>query len=169
MKFLCMECNQPMKLYEVSPPEDGSLAVRYECPECLHQIAMLTNAHETQVVTSLGVQIGPGKAAAGAGGGAEAPPAEGSGCPFGAMVAEASAGAEAAGDRPVQATVEAPAEAAPADGPMSWTDEARARLDRIPSFVRPMAVTGIERYAREQGYPRVDEAVLDEAKDHFGM
>lgn len=151
MKFVCMECNQPMKLYEVSPPEGGSLSVRYECPECLHQIAMLTNAHETQVVTSLGVAIGPAQAAA----------TQGSGCPFGAMVAEASA---AAG-------VEAPAAAATdaADGPMTWTDEARARLDRIPSFVRPMAVTGIERYAREQGYRQVDAAVLDEAKDHFGM
>jgi hypothetical protein len=32
-----------------------------------------------------------------------------------------------------------------------------------------MATTGIERFAREQGYPEIDESVLDQAKDHFGM
>jgi hypothetical protein len=60
MKFLCVLCDQPMKLMEVAPPDRGALSVVYECPECAHRIALLTNPLETQMVTSLGVQIGPG-------------------------------------------------------------------------------------------------------------
>ena len=60
MKFLCVLCDQPMKLVEVAPPDRGALSVVYECPECAHRIAMLTNPLETQMVQSLGVQIGPG-------------------------------------------------------------------------------------------------------------
>ena len=60
MKFLCVLCDQPMKLMQVAPPDRGTLSVVYECPECAHRIALLTNPLETQMVTSLGVQIGPG-------------------------------------------------------------------------------------------------------------
>ena len=59
MKFLCVPCDSPMKLQSVGPPERGSLAVVYSCPECGYEMAMLTNASETQVVQSLGVRIGP--------------------------------------------------------------------------------------------------------------
>ena len=48
-----------MKLQTVGPPERGSLSVVYSCPECGYEMAMLTNAYETQVVQSLGVRIGP--------------------------------------------------------------------------------------------------------------
>ena len=59
MKFLCVPCDSPMKLQAVAPPDRGSLSVVYACPECGYEIAMLTNAYETQVVQSLGVRIGP--------------------------------------------------------------------------------------------------------------
>ena len=59
MKFLCVPCDTPMKLRRVSPPERGSLSVVYACPECGYEMAMLTNAFETQMVQSLGVRIGP--------------------------------------------------------------------------------------------------------------
>ena len=59
MKFLCVPCDTPMKLQTVVPPDRGSLSVVYSCPECGYEIAMLTNAYETQVVQSLGVRIGP--------------------------------------------------------------------------------------------------------------
>ena len=35
------------------------------------------------------------------------------------------------------------------------------RLDRIPSFARPMAQKAIETFAKEQGYGKIDERVLD--------
>ncbi len=59
MKFLCVPCDSPMKLQTIGPPERGSLSVVYSCPECGYEMAMLTNAYETQVVQSLGVRIGP--------------------------------------------------------------------------------------------------------------
>ena len=59
MKFLCVPCDTPMKLQTVAPPDRGSLSVVYSCPECGYEMAMLTNAYETQVVQSLGVRIGP--------------------------------------------------------------------------------------------------------------
>jgi len=94
-----------MKLQTVAPPERGSLSIVYSCPECGYEMAMLTNAYETQVVQSLGVRIGP----------------------------------------------------------------AEARLANIPEFVRPMAKTGIERFARENGAIEVDEKILDQAREFFGM
>ena len=53
--------------------------------------------------------------------------------------------------------------------PVRWTSDAEARLANIPEFVRPMARTGIERFARERGVLEVDEKILDAARDFFGM
>jgi len=50
-----------------------------------------------------------------------------------------------------------------------WTPEAESRMAGVPEFVRPMVRTGIERFARDNGYAEVDEKVLDEAKSFFGM
>ena len=53
--------------------------------------------------------------------------------------------------------------------PVRWTEAAEARLANIPAFVRPMARTGIEQFARERGSLEVDEKILDAARDFFGM
>jgi hypothetical protein len=53
--------------------------------------------------------------------------------------------------------------------PVRWTSGAEARLANIPAFVRPMARTGIERFARERGALEVDETILDAAREFFGM
>jgi hypothetical protein len=53
--------------------------------------------------------------------------------------------------------------------PVQWTAAAEARLANIPEFVRPMAKTGIEKFARDRGSLEVDETILDAAKDFFGM
>ena len=104
MKFLCVPCDSPMKIQTVGPPERGSLSVVYACPECGYEIAMLTNAYETQIVQSLGVRIGPSEAPA---------KAEGGGCPFTAMIP----GTESAVDR------------APEPAAVRWTPAAEARLE----------------------------------------
>ncbi len=147
MKFLCVPCDSPMKLQSLGPPERGSLSVVYSCPECGYEMAMLTNAYETQVVQSLGVRIGPeveAGAAATAGGR----------CPFSAMIpGSAQPRAGQAGDPRA----------------VPWTAAAEARLANIPEFVRPMARTGIEQFAREKGALEVDEQILDSARDFFGM
>ena len=149
MKFLCVPCDSPMKLQAVGPPERGSLSVVYACPECGYEMAMLTNAYETQIVQSLGVKIG------GAAKPAEAPGEAGK-CPFGAMIPPAEAGESQPASRGDGAGVR-------------WTAAAEARLANIPEFVRPMARTGIERFAKEQGAAEVDEKILDAARDFFGM
>ena len=58
MKFLCVSCDEPMKLIKTNPPDRGSMTVVFRCPTCEHQIAMLTNHYETELVGSLGVKIG---------------------------------------------------------------------------------------------------------------
>jgi hypothetical protein len=184
MKFLCVPCDQPMKLTTVKPPDRGSLSVVYSCAACGYEMAMLTNPYETQVVSSLGVKIEPAADAAGAIGSADpadaaggsaraASPApgdaaggtnkEGGGkCPFAEMIPGLMGeGIATATDGVVSAGA--------AGSPPAWTDAAVARLDVIPSFVRPIARTGIERFARERGYATIDERVLDEARDFFGM
>ena len=151
MKFLCVPCDSPMKMQTVGPPERGSLSVVYSCPECGYEMAMLTNAFETQMVQSLGVRIGPD---IGAGASTGSPSASESKCPFTAMIPTES---EARPGQAADAT------------PVRWTEAAEARLANIPAFVRPMARTGIERFARERGSLEVDEKILDAARDFFGM
>jgi hypothetical protein len=146
-----------MKLQSVGPPERGSLSVVYSCPECGYEMAMLTNAYETQVVQSLGVRIGPEAAAAGSatsGRLAEASAEAGGRCPFPAMIPGGGQVHPNQAGGPI---------------PVRWTAAAEARLANIPEFVRPMARTGIERFAVERGANEVDEEILDAARDFFGM
>jgi hypothetical protein len=149
MKFLCVPCDSPMKLQSVGPPDRGSLSVVYSCPECGYEMAMLTNAYETQIVQSLGVRIGPST------GLGASPSSSGTdtraGCPFPGMI-PATQGSQTGDPSPVR-----------------WTAAAEARLANIPEFVRPMARTGIERFAREKGVADIDEKILDAAREFFGM
>lgn len=147
MKFLCVPCDTPMKLQTVAPPERGSLSVVYSCPECGYEMAMLTNAYETQVVQSLGVRIGPATDGVAA-------TASGGKCPFPGMVPSSEGTSEVGAAEFVS---------------VRWTPAAEARLLNIPEFVRPMAKTGIEKFARDRGSLEVDEKILDAAKDFFGM
>ena len=166
MKFLCLDCDQPMKLHSTAGPDEGSLAVTFRCPECGFRVAMLTNPFETQMVRSLGVKVGgrtvPPEpfenlrstmagarpdAFEGAGGTSET---AGPGCPFAVALGET--------------TTETPA-----PSQLAWTSEAEARLERIPSFIRPMARRSIERFAAGKGYPTITETVMDEARVVFGM
>ena len=58
MKFLCIACDQAMRLSGTAGPDAGSLTVTFACPDCGHRVAMLTNPWETQMVRTLGVQVG---------------------------------------------------------------------------------------------------------------
>ena len=162
MKFLCLDCDDAMKLHSTAGPDEGSLTVTFRCPTCGFRVAMLTNPFETQMVKSLGVAVG----------GRTSPPvpfehlrasmastrpdafvgepaATESGCPFAASLAGTTA------PEPSSAVV--------------WAPQAEARLERIPAFIRPMARRSIERFAEEKGYASVTETVMDEARTVFGM
>ncbi len=138
MKFLCVSCDEAMKLIEAKPPDRGSLTILYRCPKCAHEFAMLTNPYETQMVGSLGVQVRP----------------EGDGaakCPFPGVMQEMGAGLD------------------DASAAFPWTPEATERLANIPAFARPMAKTGIEKFAKDRGLAQIDAQVLEQAKEFFGM
>jgi len=145
MKFLCIACDEPMKLRKTKGPDtSGSLSMGFYCPKCFQEFAMLTNSFETQMVTSMGVKIG--------GQSQEKVSGDAPKCPFPGMVQQAMG----------SSSLES-------DGQISWTEIASERLKNIPEFVRPMAKKGIEKFAKDKGYARVDELVLDEAKIEFGM
>ena len=177
MKFLCVECDAAMKLTETRGPEADSMTVVFGCPQCGKSIAMLTNAMETQMVRSLGVKVGGEVNAAApmatartllvqsddqsddqAEANPESPSVDASivaaetsstsKCPFTGMVTEAFD------------------EGTPR---ITWTADAEARLERIPSFVRPMVRKSIEQHALEKGYSEINDVVMEEMKDIVGM
>ena len=162
MKFLCIPCDTPMRLESVGPPDRGSLSVVYSCPECGYEMAMLTNAYETQVVQSLGVRIGPAT-------GDRTETSSTSKCPFSAMIPPGApkplgegvtTNGSSDGTRQVASTEPTS---------VTWTAAAEARLENVPAFVRPMARAGIERFALENGSREIDEKILDAAREFFGM
>jgi DNA-directed RNA polymerase subunit RPC12/RpoP len=164
MKFLCLDCDEPMKLHGTAGPDEGSLTVTFRCPECGFRVAMLTNAFETQMVKSLGVKIG----------GRTTPPvpfehlrASMAGARPDAFAGEATAETAAEGSCPFAAMLNDGASATPTG--VTWSPEAEARVARIPDFIRPMARRAIERYAEGKGLPTITEALMDEARGAFGM
>ena len=174
MKFLCVECDEAMKLKETVGPDEGSMSVIFGCPKCGRDIAMLTNPMETQMVRSLDVKIGGRTVPAepmemvrkslvqkrdgifSSGVSSHSPKqtneeSSESKCPFSEVIADVYEKNENAASELV------------------WTKEAEERVERIPFFVRPMARKGIEQYALEKGYKEINNSVMDEVKERFGM
>ena len=141
MKFLCLPCDQAMTLEERKEPGDGTFAVAYKCPSCAHEIAMLANPMETQLVGALGVRIG---------GEELSQPMD--------LVRTNMVG----GDAAMQA------EGPPGNRPV-WTPDGRARLDRVPSFVRGMVKRIYTEWAVERGVTEITPAVMDEARSDLGL
>ena len=161
MKFLCVPCDSPMRLRATDESEPGSLSVVYACPACGYEMAMLTNQHETDMVRSLGVRIGPAAAGVARRGprarSPESPPKAARGC---ARVQECRTPARAPSRR-----------CASPQRPSRPSDVGRrsAACEAIPEMVRPMARAGIEMVARESGHQLIDETVLAAARSRFGM
>lgn len=163
MKFLCLGCDEGMRLESARGPQDGLLEATFLCPQCGHKVVLLMNPWETQLVKVLGVKIGgrvtpatPYEQVLSS----LAPPREetaaeagvvssGAACPFAEMLGQLEPQACEDGIR--------------------WTNEAKLRIERIPSFIRPMVQKAIERYANEQGHQVITDAVMDEARSKLGM
>lgn len=192
MKFLCVRCDEAMKLERVEEPEDGSLSVVFACAACGNRMAMLTNPWETQLVRALDVRIGgrsspaepmefvrsmlASRGEAGPDAASPSTPASGgsppSRCPFSAMANLAAERPGADGEPGNRGTGESGhSERAPGspDYQIAWSPEAARRLERIPEFIRPMARQGVEQFAAERGYRRITEDVMDEARGALGM
>lgn len=183
MKFLCVDCDEPMKIKRTEGPEEGSLTVIFGCPICQRDIALLTNPWETQLLRSMDIKVG-GKTV----------PAE----PMSMIRTTLAQKREESKDKQTvlgpaletqnqkdqelqtldsgpgcpfsQIVSDAFAHNTSSSGKEPvWTAEAEKRLERIPGFVRPMVKKGVEMYARERGYSEINEAVMDEARGRFGM
>ena len=168
MKFLCVECDEPMKLKDTKGPDDGSMTVVFGCPKCERQVAMLTNQMETQMVRSLDVKLGGGSTQAEPMGTIRSSLSQRRDDVFTTSTySHAETGREESGSKcPFSGAV---ADAFEASTEIVWTQEAEERLDRIPPFARSMAKLGIERHARERGYKEISDAVMEEVRDQFSM
>lgn len=146
MKFLCANCDEPMKFHDATGPEEGSLSITFGCPTCGNRTSLLTNPGETQLVRALNVQVG----------GRPVPPE-----PM-QLVRKTLARQN---DRVFASQPEG---AQPREKP-PWTEEAKKKLEKVPVFVRGMAQGAIERYAVENGYGEITPDVMDQARDMMGM
>ncbi len=191
MKFVCLNCETYMNFEKVEKPGEGTLGVFFGCPSCNAKFSMVTNPGETQMVSSLGVKLGGrtvaaepfemtrgtlkdeataasgqmtaylnekiqgGQPAVTVASATSAPPGEksGSGCPFSAMVAEM--GLTSSGK---------PGTAGAATAGFAWSADAKEKLDRLPSFVKPMVQSSVEAFARKQGYQTITLQVMDDSK-----
>lgn len=144
MKFLCVECDRQMGFAERELPGDGTLAAVFTCPACSRSVAMLTNPMETQLVASLGVQIG----------GRSVPEQ-----PFELTRSSVASGRD-------DAFAEPPA---PAHGRPVWDEAARERLGRVPSFVRGMVQRIYADYAAERQIAVITPEVMDKARSELGL
>jgi predicted RNA-binding Zn-ribbon protein involved in translation (DUF1610 family) len=145
MKFLCVECDQQMAFAERELPGDGTLAATFKCPKCGRVVAMLTNPMETQLVSSLGVEIG-----------GRTVPAE----PFEMVRTFVTDG------QPALSAAKGP------DGqtaPPRWSVDAQERLSRVPSFVRGMVKKIYADYAKERGIAEITPAIMDTARAELGL
>ncbi|MBI4213399.1 MAG: PCP reductase family protein [Chloroflexi bacterium] len=53
-------------------------------------------------------------------------------------------------------------------GEMDWTEEAKQRVERVPTFVRGMVVKAVEAYATSQGLAEITPGTVEEAKTFWG-
>jgi hypothetical protein len=144
MKFLCVDCDRQMSFEERQLPGDGTLAATFKCPTCGRVVAMLTNPFETQLVSSLGVEIG-----------GRTVPAQ----PLETVRKMVSTGREDAFDDGASGV---------GRGAL-WSPEATERLNRVPSFVRGMVKRIYVDYARERGIGEITPAVMDTARVELGL
>jgi Proto-chlorophyllide reductase 57 kD subunit len=191
MKFVCLNCETYMNFEKVEKPGEGTLGVFFGCPSCNAKFSMVTNPGETQMVSSLGVKLGGrtvevepfemtrstlkeeatagpgrmaaylnqkiqgGQPAAAVTAATTATPGEkpSSGCPFSAMVAEMGLTSSGKPDHAGAVTSE-----------FAWSPDAKEKLDRLPSFVKPMVQSSVEAFARKQGYKTITLQVMDDSK-----
>ena len=142
MKFLCIDCDTQMGYEERRQPGDGTFAASFSCPSCGRRIAMLANPMETQLVSSLGVQIG-GRVL-------DEQPME--------LVRTIVDGRPDAFD-----------DGPPVNARPVWTDGAVERLARVPSFVRGMVKRIYTDYAVERGIADITPDVMDRARSDLGL
>ena len=145
MKFLCIDCDTQMTFEERQQPGDGTFTASFTCPRCSRRVAMLANPMETQLVSTLGVEIG--------------------GRTLDEQPLEFTRSAVVASD---DAFVEDARPASRGARP-AWSAEAEDRLAKVPSFVRGMVKKIYSDYARERSIAEITPAIMDRAREELGL
>jgi radical SAM protein with 4Fe4S-binding SPASM domain len=52
---------------------------------------------------------------------------------------------------------------------LSWSEDAKKRLNKVPSFGRGMVIKRVEQYAREKGYSEITPDIMKEAKEKMAV
>jgi hypothetical protein len=146
MKFLCIDCDTQMTFEERQQPGDGTFAASFTCPTCGRRVAMLVNPMETQLVSTLGVEIG-GRVL-------DEQPLE--------FTRRAVEGRD-------DAFVDELPQSAPRTPRPAWSADAEDRLIKVPSFVRGMVKKIYSDYARERSISEITPAVMDRAREELGL
>lgn len=141
MKFLCIACDRVMDFAERQLPGDGTMAAVFTCGACHREIAMLTNPMETRLVADLGVRVG----------GRTVPEQ-----PLELVRSSLQTGGDVFADAAPRTRV-------------TWSDDARARLERVPSFVRGMVKRIYADYAHDHGIDTITTDVMDRARSDLGL
>ena len=142
MKFLCIDCDAQMTFEERQQPGDGTFAASFTCPRCGRRVAMLANPMETQLVSTLGVEIG--------------------GRTLDEQPLAFTRGA-------VDARDDAVVDEAPRAPRPIWSRESEERLSKVPSFVRGMVKKIYSDYARERSIAEITPAMMDRAREELGL
>ncbi|HUP52903.1 MAG TPA: PCP reductase family protein [Longimicrobiales bacterium] len=145
MKFLCLACDEVMTFAERRLPGDGTLTAVFTCSSCGRDMALLTNPMETQLVTSLGVEIG------------------------GRTVPEQPFQQTRTSLESPREDALAPPGTDDVPGPVVWSGEASERLEAVPRFVRGMVKRIYGEYARERGIEVITPGVMDQARSDLGL
>ena len=170
MKFLCIECDTAMKFKDVTRPEQGSVTAVFECPDCFAEIAMYLNPSETQMLKSLDLKLGGSNEVAQPMQMIRSQLETGKQDSMPNMSSETAMGETAEGGKcPFTSVISDAFEEKPESEPTgpAWTPEALERLERIPSFVRPMAKMGIESFAKDNGHTEITGEIMDAARGNF--
>jgi AdoMet-dependent heme synthase len=81
------------------------------------------------------------------------------------LAEDASCAYEPTGDIAVVRPRRAAAYGRPADAELEWDEAARARMARVPSFVRGVVMKRVEGFARARGHARVTVEVLEQVRE----
>ena len=149
MKFLCLDCDTQMTFDQRQQPGDGTFAASFACPSCGRRVAMLANPMETQLVSTLGVEIG--------GRTLDEEPME--------LTRKMVSGRD---DAFADETPLTTRDSSPGARPR-WTPEAEERLARVPGFVRGMVKKIYSDYARERSLDEITPATMDRARNDLGL
>ena len=155
MKFLCVTCDAVMEYAERQLPGDGTMAVVYGCPTCAREIALLTNPMETRLVSGLGIQVG----------GRSVPDQ-----PMELVRSALATGGDAFEDGSSHPDPEsADTGTRLTAGSVRWSEDARLRLQSVPTFVRGMVKKIYGEYAAERGIDEVTPEIMDRARADLGL